>query len=111
MKYTVIDIQADKVSLYLIESKNKSLELKQKLELKGIDDLKALILDQDVGNTDRWLVSLPLTDLSFRILKFPFGDKSKIRRVLPLELENMLLLKADEIVYDFRVKKTEKSDF
>ena len=111
MKYAVIDIQAEKVSLYVIESKNKSLELKQKLELKGIDELKTLIQEHEFRDIGLWIVSLTLADLSFRILKFPFGDKSKIRRVLPLELENMLLLRADEIVYDFRVKKTGTSDF
>ena len=89
MKYAVIDIQEANVFLYLLELKNKSFEFKQKLELKDITELKALIMDQGFGNMDRWVVSLPLRDLSFRILRFPFGDKAKIRRVLPLELENM----------------------
>jgi len=111
MKYAVIDIQTDKVFLYLIEAGNKLLEFKQKFELKGVHDLKALILEQELKDISRWVVSLDLAELSFRILKLPFGDKAKIRRVLPLELDNMLLVKADEIVYDFRVKKTGINDF
>ncbi len=111
MKYAVIDIRSDKVFLYLIEAKNKSWEFKQKLEFKDIVELGRLIQDQGLKDIGRWLVSLPLTDLGFRILKFPFGDKTKISRILPLELENILLLKSEEIVYDFRVQKTETNDF
>lgn len=111
MKCAVIDIQSGKVFLYLIEAKNKSWEFKQKLELKDISELGRSIQDQGLKDIGRWLVSLPLADLGFRILKFTFGDKAKISRILPLELENILLLKPEEIVYDFRVKKTETNDF
>lgn len=111
MKCAVIDIQSGKVFLYLIEAKNKSWEFKQKLELKNISELGGSIQDQGLKDIGRWLVSLPLADLGFRILKFPFGDKAKISRVLPLELGNILLLKPEEIVYDFRVKKTGTNDF
>jgi len=45
-------------------------------------------------------LSLPLTLLNFRLLKFPFGELDKIRQALPFELEGIVLKNVEDIVMD-----------
>ena len=45
-------------------------------------------------------LSLPLGLLNFRMLKLPFSDKGKLRKIIPFELENLIMISPDNIVFD-----------
>ncbi len=49
---------------------------------------------------DEFYVSLPATILDFRILNFPFSDKEKITKAIPLELDNYIIGDPEEIIFD-----------
>ena len=49
---------------------------------------------------DEFYVSLPASILDFRILNFPFSDKEKITKAIPLELDNYIIGGSEEIVFD-----------
>ncbi len=46
------------------------------------------------------LLSLPLSLLNFRVLKLPFDDREKLLKVIPFELENLIMESADAVVFD-----------
>ncbi|MGO9138727.1 MAG: hypothetical protein ACLP9S_02820 [Syntrophales bacterium] len=64
---------------------DKSLNYNSEAELAGIDE---------------FYVSIPLALLDFRILNFPFSDREKIKKVLPIELDNLVLGGSEGIVFD-----------
>ncbi|MBI5639756.1 MAG: hypothetical protein HZA17_04955 [Nitrospirae bacterium] len=45
-------------------------------------------------------LSLPLSLLNFRIIELPFSDKKKIKEIIPLEIEGLILSPPESIVYD-----------
>jgi hypothetical protein len=48
------------------------------------------------------VISLPSNETLFRILTVPFKEESKIRQILPFELEPILPIAADELVIGFQ---------
>lgn len=61
------------------------------LKLTGSFDMKS----------DRCLVSIPASDISFRNIKTPFKDTKKIRQTLPFEIETHLPFSIDDMVIDY----------
>ncbi|MGO9613275.1 MAG: hypothetical protein ACLPX5_09605 [Dissulfurispiraceae bacterium] len=57
----------------------------------------------NAGEFSHLFLSIPIKLLNFRILKFPFSDRTKIRKVLPAELSNLILDEADAVTFDFVV--------
>ena len=55
---------------------------------------------EDWMGIDEFYVSLPAASLDFRILNFPFSDKEKITKAIPLELDNYIIGGSEEIVFD-----------
>jgi type II secretory pathway component PulL len=49
---------------------------------------------------DEFYVSIPLTILDFRILNFPFSDREKIRKIIPFELDMLIMSGSGDIVFD-----------
>ena len=45
-------------------------------------------------------VSLPVHLLNFRIIHLPFSDREKLKKVIPLELENLILEGSEKVVFD-----------
>ena len=58
------------------------------------------VSQKDWMGIDEFYVSLPAAVLDFRILNFPFSDKEKITKVIPLELNNYIIGGSEEIVFD-----------
>jgi type II secretory pathway component PulL len=50
-------------------------------------------------------LSLPLDMLDFRVMELPFNDMKKIREVMPLELDNIILEGSGSVVFDARILK------
>jgi type II secretory pathway component PulL len=57
-------------------------------------------LQKDWVGIDEFYVSIPAAILDFRILNFPFSDKEKITKAIPLELDNYIMGGSEEIVFD-----------
>lgn len=75
-------------------------------EMEGYDQIPAALsaLLIQVGYTSgTCIVGLPLSIISLRNLTLPFTDLKKITQVLPLELEEQLLVPMDDQVLDFMV--------
>lgn len=51
------------------------------------------------------VLGVPATAISFRNLSLPFHDVKKIRQILPFELEPMLPIPVEELVFDFEAVK------
>jgi type II secretory pathway component PulL len=49
---------------------------------------------------ESFYVSLPLNTLNFRIMNFPFSDGEKLKKVIPFELENLILESSETVVFD-----------
>jgi Type II secretory pathway, component PulL len=58
------------------------------------------VSQKDWMGIDEFYVSLPAAILDFRILNFPFCDKEKITKAIPLELDDYIIGGAEEIVFD-----------
>ncbi|MCL5023495.1 MAG: hypothetical protein M1497_09050 [Nitrospirae bacterium] len=55
---------------------------------------------QDTSEAGEVSVSLPLELLNFRTLKLPFSDREKLAKVVPFELQGLMLEGAGDIVFD-----------
>lgn len=71
----------------------------------GYDYEKSLdyTLQAELSDVDEFYVSIPANFFNFRILNLPFSDREKIRKVLPIELDNLVLGGSEEILFDIIV--------
>lgn len=47
-----------------------------------------------------FFLSVPLSLMNFRVLRFPFSDREKLKKVIPFELDNLIIGGSDSIVFD-----------
>jgi type II secretory pathway component PulL len=80
-------------AFYLFNSANGKYEFADSLPYP--DGISAL----GAADTDRYILSLPLELLNFRVLKLPFDDSEKLLKVIPFELENYLMETSDNVVF------------
>jgi type II secretory pathway component PulL len=52
------------------------------------------------ADMDECVLSLPLEQLNFRVLKLPFDDREKLLKVIPFELENLIMESSDAVIFD-----------
>jgi general secretion pathway protein L len=76
---------------------------------KAIQAALANLLSSNRLAPDIIVTSLPGTLISSRILHFPFGDRKKIEKALPFELEAHIPFPLDEIVIDYQTARRERS--
>lgn len=69
--------------------------------------IETLVSEIDVKDAE-CTISLPPEKISYRNLSVPFGDRRKIRQILPFEIESILPFPVDELTIDF--EKTGRSD-
>ena len=58
------------------------------------------VSQNDWMGIDEFYVSIPASVLNFRILNFPFSDREKITKAIPLELDNYIINGPEEIIFD-----------
>ncbi|MBN2418074.1 MAG: pilus assembly protein PilM [Deltaproteobacteria bacterium] len=78
------------VSCFSAPVQNNDIE-KALAELAGRTDMKS----------DKCLLSIPLSNTSFRNINTPFKDKKKIRQTLPFEMETLVPFAVDEMIIDY----------
>jgi len=94
-----IEIRESGPVLHAFEKNNGSCSFIESRDLQDSDAyLKGLI-----EKLDRVFFAIPLEDLHFRVLKFPFTDRKKIEDIIPMQLEGMVSGSIKDIVYDFTV--------
>lgn len=85
--------------VYIFARGNGRYELERSIEYSG-NNVAVLTGAPAVGE---FYLSLPIEMLGFRILKLPFSDMEKIMKVIPFEIENLILENPANIVFDARV--------
>ena len=81
----------DKSVIYLFKEISGEYTYEDTLDYNALDEL---------ADVDEFYLSVPATLLDFRIVNFPFSDREKIKKVLPIELDNLVLGGSEEIVFD-----------
>ena len=57
----------------------------------------------EFSDVDEFYASIPANFFNYRIVNVPFSEREKIRKVLPIELDNLVLGGSEEIVFDIIV--------
>lgn len=57
----------------------------------------------DIADISDFFLSLPAELLNFRLVKVPFSDKEKLLKVIPFELEGLMMESPDRVVFDAAV--------
>ncbi|MBN2283530.1 MAG: pilus assembly protein PilM [Deltaproteobacteria bacterium] len=58
-----------------------------------------------------YITAIPMRDVSFRSIGFPFKDRRKIQQALQYEMEQLIPRPADELLFDFIVREqTDRTD-
>ncbi len=86
-------------NVYVFRDVRGKYELENTLEFDG-DGVSS---QPDTTGISEFVLSLPVESLNYRLLKLPFSDKEKLTKVVPLELENLMLENPDDVVFDATV--------
>ncbi len=120
MKTVGIDIGSHQIKVVEITSTARSfhitnyhvLQLKyggpQDLDLEVIDFLRGLVSKMDLEQT-QFVLGLRQDKVAVRFRTFPFTEKNKIAKTLPLDLEDELPFSVDNSVLDFKMIRTRGS--
>lgn len=65
----------------------------------------------ELGEINEFYLSLPLRLLNFRIMRFPFSDRQKLKDVIPFELDGLILGGSESVVFDPIVLGKSGNDF
>lgn len=93
-------------SVYIFEKNGRNFSLKEKIAAFAGDGY-VYRTAKPLDNIDESYLSLPMSILNFRIIELPFSDMERIRKVLPFELDNLVLGGSEKIVFDAAVLKEE----
>ncbi len=80
--------------LYIFNEISHGYELLEKVENPETEQIEEL---------KEFYLSLPVKLLNFRILEFPFREKEKLHKVIPFELESLIIGNSNSLIYDFTV--------
>ncbi len=83
-------------NVYVFRDVRGKYEFENALEFAG----DAVSSPPDVTGISEFVLSLPVAFLNFRLLKLPFSDKEKLMKVVPLELENLMMENPEDVVFD-----------
>lgn len=98
-KVGFVDLSSAKSGdINIFVGRNGKYELEKSIEYAGenVSSLNAEAIDE-------FYLSLPLEMLNFRLLKLPFSDKEKLMKVVPFELESLIIESPDNVVFDATV--------
>jgi len=85
-----------------MDGEDKSVVYLFKDDNEGYNYIKTLAYDSpdELVDIDDYYISIPVSLLDFRIVTFPFSDKEKIKKALPIELDNLVFGGSEEIIFD-----------
>lgn len=97
-----IDINDAEVNAYIFERRKGKYEVSETRKCPR-DDKHRFSFEELPRDIETAYVSLPLSILNYRVIDVPFSDKDKIREVLPLELDGVILGTADQVIFDLMI--------
>ena len=86
---------------HILESRYLRVEQQEKQEAESVKSVLKKLTNSIEKPYSRILFSAPACSFYFRTIELPFKNESKIKSVLPFELESILPLTAEEIITDF----------
>jgi hypothetical protein len=95
-----IDLTEDKLTVYILE---RNGAVSREVVSKPVGEGYSFELEGISAVTEESCLSLPMGLLNFRVLELPFSDVSKIRELLPFELDGLVLGGSSSIVFDVRI--------
>jgi len=98
-KSVFIDVRESELEAYEFEVRHGKYEIRNSRKYP-VHDSYDFSLDGLAGDIENAYLSLPASSLNFRVLDLPFSDKDKIREVLPLELDGIILGKSEKAIFD-----------
>lgn len=94
------DLRDNGLSVYLLHRQGRRFSISRRVDAEtGPDYTIPPGILQDSDATDS-VLSLPAALLQYRILEFPFVEREKVRELVPLELDGLVLGGIGEIVFD-----------
>ncbi len=63
--------------------------------------------DFNIKDIDTIILNLPVEILNFRILLLPALEERKLREIIPFEMENQVLIKREDMIFDFVTENRE----
>lgn len=117
MRVVGVDVGTHQIKVVEVAAGNRgfqiaayhTLQLKpnptQDVDLEVIEFLRNLVSKMDLGNT-RFVMGVRQDKVAVRHRTFPFTEKNKISKALPLELEDELPFAVENAVIDFKMINT-----
>lgn len=96
------------ISIYVFKSSSTGYEFESSMEYS---DESAASLPASLDDIEEFYLSLPLEFLDFRILKLPFSDREKLKKVIPFELDSLIMDGSDSVVFDSIVLGSSDDNF
>lgn len=90
-----LDAGSETLSFYVFRREAGGFELDRELK-----EMTPALCRSELAGVEEFYLNIPLSSLGFRIVELPFTDKEKIRKVIPIELEGMVLSGQGELVFD-----------
>ncbi|MEJ2683922.1 MAG: GspL/Epsl periplasmic domain-containing protein [Candidatus Sulfobium sp.] len=95
-----IDLTEENLTVYLLGKNGAAV---REIASGPVGEGYSFNLEGISAGTEDSCLSLPLGLLNFRVVDLPFSDISKIRELLPFELDGLVLGGASGIVFDARI--------
>lgn len=117
MKTVGIDIGSNQVKVVEINATTRGFQIAnyhvlplkqggpQDIDLEVIDFLRGLVAKMDLEQT-KFILGIRQDKVAVRFRTFPFTEKNKISKTLPLDLEDELPFSIDNSVIDFKMIRT-----
>lgn len=83
--------------IYIFKNSRAGYVFEKSIEISGND---SYALPGEINDINEFFLSIPLELLNFRILKLPFSDREKIKKVIPFELDSLIIGGSDRIIFD-----------
>lgn len=121
MRIVGVDVGTNQIKLVEIVAGNRgyqiaayhTLQLKpnstQDVDLEVIDFLRQIVAKMDLPNT-KFVLGVRQDKVAVRHRTFPFTEKNKISKALPLELEDELPFSVENAIIDFKMISTRGSE-
>ncbi|MEK7680201.1 MAG: hypothetical protein AAB356_08410 [Deltaproteobacteria bacterium] len=85
---------------YIFGNRASGGALESEYDFADADGLKTITSKAEDAE---YFLSLPLDSLNFRLFNFSFTDRAKLRKVIPYELDGLVMGGSGSVVYDFAV--------
>ncbi|MDO8784632.1 MAG: GspL/Epsl periplasmic domain-containing protein [Syntrophales bacterium] len=77
----------------------------------GLEETIEYSSDEIPADIVEFYLSVPVELLNFRIINLPYSDKETLRKILPLELESLIIANPQELVFDTVILNGAESGF